>query len=509
MEFIKRIRNGEYSLQKTFWLYGVLAFFVALIIYSTVFTILKVIFRFDEIAVRYITTLIILIYALYQINLSIGLFKVARNYNGKVIWKYSALILSVCILFINILNIYYSFKIIFIYSDMNKYTNKHSLFIGSLKSKILGLLFLTFIIHVIVLMNKLFKIYFIKSNNSKVINEEEEEEEEEEKEEDIVNDAPVVSVESQEVFIPSNVDILNAEQNLLVSNKLTSDNHNSNKDLNIIDKIKEDSSKTFLNTRLKKFFFIVFGCLCIIFIILFSNNFINNFSFFYKTTDLKKEETNGGVKYGKTLTRQEAITIFGGPESYFAPTMPSVEFKKNLPLGFRKIKWGDTFKQHKSTLYNVSEDYRETFIRMDHDQDKPNAGWKWQYDTYIDKNEKYKIGPAKINHVYYSFTPDTGLIQVDILYYGSNNINLMHNMLEERWGKCFSANPNQEKDTHIAQWYNEDMIATVYKTGENSEWLSIVSTKLTRQFVAIWTKSETIKDKITKNEIQIGASGDF
>lgn len=507
MKFIKRIRNGEYSLQKTFWLYGVLVFFIALIIYSTVFTILKVIFRFDEIAVRYITTFIILLYALYQINFSIGLFKVARNYKGNIIWKYGSLIIAAFILIINIFNIYYSFRFIFIYSDIYKYTNKYFLYPNSLKSKILGLLFLTFIIYFIVSMNKLFKIYFIKSNNTKVTNEKEEEEEEEE--EDIVNNTSVVLLESQEVFIPSNVDILNTEQKLSVSKELISDNHNSNKNVNIIDKHKEDYPKTFFKTKFKKYFLIVSGGLFIIFIILFSNNSINNFSFLHKTSDLKKEETKGGVKYGKTLTRQEAITIFGGPESYFAPTMPCVEFKKNLPLGFRKIKWGDTFKQHETTLYNVSGGYEETFRRMDHDQDKPNAGWKWQYDIYIDKNEKYKIGPVKINHVYYSFTPDTGLVQVDILYHGGNNINLMHNMLEERWGKCFSADPNQEKDKHIAQWYNEDVIATVYKTGKDSEWLSIVSTKLTRQFVAIWTKSETIKDKKIEHEIKKGASEDF
>lgn len=107
MEFLRKLFNGEYTLEKTYWLYGVmfnmtLFIFIAripIVIYTASGTTsLPFFIGFS-------------IYLIYNIIFSIGLWNSATKYGGLVIWKllskFSAIInfvfIVLCILFVGYL----------------------------------------------------------------------------------------------------------------------------------------------------------------------------------------------------------------------------------------------------------------------------------------------------------------------------------------------------------------------------------------------------------------------
>lgn len=56
----------------------------------------------------------------------------------------------------------------------------------------------------------------------------------------------------------------------------------------------------------------------------------------------------------------------------------------------------------------------------------------------------------------------------------------MHEVLEESWEKC----PNiiiENKEGQVAQWYNDEIIATVYRYNYDIERLSILLKKINKK----------------------------
>ena len=96
MKFLYKLRNGQYSLPRTFWLYGfgisLLLGFIRSLLY--VFFFMKpLVTRSDHILYMLYAGIMLLVSFVYACNLYPGIWKAANTYTGPAVWKYSAKIL--------------------------------------------------------------------------------------------------------------------------------------------------------------------------------------------------------------------------------------------------------------------------------------------------------------------------------------------------------------------------------------------------------------------------------
>ena len=77
MNFIKKLINGEFSLVKTFWLYGLITMWILVFIGARMF----------EYSIIYGFFAIVFIGLIYFAIQSIGLWRASNKYNGPRIWS--------------------------------------------------------------------------------------------------------------------------------------------------------------------------------------------------------------------------------------------------------------------------------------------------------------------------------------------------------------------------------------------------------------------------------------
>lgn len=194
---------------------------------------------------------------------------------------------------------------------------------------------------------------------------------------------------------------------------------------------------------------------------------------------------------------------------YLAPSNPTVEFKSNVPAGFRKIKWGDSIEKHKDILLEVdAEDHQRLTQNSSSILDSEvqrHAWWEIEYKLYRVVGDKLKIGNVVLRDIIYCFTPETGLLRVDIYCESS-----AHSYFESRWGASQRIWPTK-KENHIAQWHGNDITATIYPLLQEPgpELLSLVSLKLTNKYARLWRDETTIAEKKRKQEYNKAVLNDF
>lgn len=119
MHILKKIIRGEFSLKKTFWLYGnIYPFFISLIIILTLLyfqenikdSIIQKKFMNISFAAKLIIILQGFIFFLYSTIATIGVWRSANKFEGSKLWKYLAKVLIIYAFYSYIQNALYLYE---------------------------------------------------------------------------------------------------------------------------------------------------------------------------------------------------------------------------------------------------------------------------------------------------------------------------------------------------------------------------------------------------------------
>lgn len=89
-EFFRKLRNGEFSLAQTFWVYGLVGKFIYYVLVVKGICSQDVLFRlyesFGESGLLFIVGTIESIYVIYFIHVLLGMWRASDKYTGNQIW---------------------------------------------------------------------------------------------------------------------------------------------------------------------------------------------------------------------------------------------------------------------------------------------------------------------------------------------------------------------------------------------------------------------------------------